>query len=185
MILKSYFTDFLQYIRWSRKFYAFGWGSHIKSPDLLHKTKAISIGRSVKIGKGARIEALGKWNRGEPKISIGDGTLIQNHFHCGAASSVRIGREVLIAGRVYVTDHDHVYDNAQLPPARTRALKIEPVVIGDGSWLGEGCVILKGVTIGERAVVGANAVVTCDVLPYTVVGGVPARMIRRINGRED
>ena len=45
--------------------------------------------------------------------------------------------------------------------------------------------ILKGVTIGERAVVGANAVVTCDVLPYTVVGGVPARMIRKINGIED
>lgn len=180
MNLKNCFADLFHYIRWSRKFYAFGWGSHIVNPDLLHKTKAISIGRSVKIGQGARIEAVGKWDGGEPKISIGDGTSIQNHFHCGAASSVRIGREVLIAGRVYVTDHDHVYDNAQLPPARIRALKIKPVVIGDGSWLGEGCVILKGVTIGERAVVAANAVVTCDVLPYTVVGGVPARMIQKI-----
>ena len=49
------------------------------------------------------------------------------------------------------------------------------------AWLGEGCVILKGVTVGERAVVGANAVVTKDVPPFTVVGGVPARVIRKIN----
>lgn len=49
------------------------------------------------------------------------------------------------------------------------------------AWLGEGCVILKGVKVGERAVVGANAVVTKDVLPFTVVGGVPARVIRDID----
>ncbi|MCK4793480.1 MAG: hypothetical protein KAV87_57660 [Desulfobacteraceae bacterium] len=52
----------------------------------------------------------------------------------------------------------------------------------DGAWLGEGCVILKGVTVGERAVVGANVVVTKDVPPFTVIGGVPARSIRNING---
>jgi acetyltransferase-like isoleucine patch superfamily enzyme len=180
MNLKHSLADLLHYIRWSRKFHAFGWGSHIVNPDSLHKTEAISIGRSVMIGKGARIEAVGKWDRKEPKIVIGDGTSIQGYFHCGAAASVRIGRDVLIAGRVYISDHDHVYDDAQLPPARIRALTTKPVVIGDGTWLGEGCVILKGVTIGERAVVGANAVVICDVLPLTVVGGVPARLIQRV-----
>ena len=50
------------------------------------------------------------------------------------------------------------------------------------AWLGEGCIILKGVTVGERAVVGANVVVTKDVPPFTVIGGVPARLIRNING---
>ena len=65
------------------------------------------------------------------------------------------------------------------------ALRSEPVIIKDGAWLGEGCVILKGVTVGKRAVVGANAVVTQDVPDYTVVGGVPARVIRRIDGVRD
>lgn len=180
MGLKHKFFDLLHYIRWCRKFYSFGWGSRIVNPDLLHKTKAISIGRGVKIGKGARIESVGKWDKKEPKIIIGDGTSIQNHFHCGAAASVRIGRDVLIAGRVFISDHDHVYDDAQLPPARIRALTSKPVVIGDGTWLGEGCVILKGVTIGERAVVGANSVVTGDVLPLTVVGGAPALFIKKV-----
>ena len=183
MNLKHKLVDLLHYIHWSRKFHAFGWGSHIVSPDLLHKTEAVSIGRGVKIGKGARIEAVGTWDRKEPKIVIGDGTSIQNYFHCGAATSVRIGKDVLIAGRVYISDHDHVYDDVQLPPARTRSLTIAPVVIGDGTWLGEGCVILKGVTIGERAVVGANAVVPRDVPPFTVVAGVPARPIQDVKFR--
>jgi len=61
-------------------------------------------------------------------------------------------------------------------------LKSAPVVIiEDGVWLGEGCVILKGVTVAERAVVGANAVVTKDVPPFTVVGGVPAHVIHKID----
>jgi acetyltransferase-like isoleucine patch superfamily enzyme len=53
-------------------------------------------------------------------------------------------------------------------------------VIEDEVWIGEGAVILKGVTVGRRAVIGANAVVTKDVAPYTVVGGIPARVIKKI-----
>jgi acetyltransferase-like isoleucine patch superfamily enzyme len=55
------------------------------------------------------------------------------------------------------------------------------VVIGDGAWLGEGCVILKGVKVGQRAVIGANAVVTKDVPSFAIVGGIPARVIRIID----
>jgi acetyltransferase-like isoleucine patch superfamily enzyme len=57
----------------------------------------------------------------------------------------------------------------------------KPVVIGDGAWLGEGCVILKGVKVGQRAVIGANAVVTKDVPSFAIVGGIPARVIRIID----
>ncbi|MFZ5998717.1 MAG: acyltransferase [Nitrospirota bacterium] len=115
-----------------------------------------------------------------PKITIGDGTSIQLYFHCGAAKSVRIGKDVLIAGRVFITDHDHVLDHPVLPPGKCRDVHAEPVVIEDGAWLGEGCVVLKGVTIGERAVVGANAVVTKSVPPFTIVAGVPAKEIHKI-----
>jgi len=168
------------YLFWRWKFFAFGWRSQLQKCDSLHGTKAISIGKDVLIRKGARIEAVGKWDGTAPKIVIGDGTVVQFYFHCGAAESVKIGKDVLIAGRVYITDHDHVYDHPQLPPIKRRELVIFPVVIEDGAFLGEGCVILKGVTVGRRAVVGANSVVTKDVPPYSVAAGVPARVIRKI-----
>jgi acetyltransferase-like isoleucine patch superfamily enzyme len=167
------------YLFWKPRFYSWGWKSELRKPDLLYQTKAISIGKQVQIRKGARIETIGDWDGQDPKIIIGDGTSIHLYFHCGAAHSVKIGKNVLIAGRVYISDHDHEFDNAVFPPCKS-GLIILPVVIEDEVWIGEGAVILKGVTIGKRAVVGANAVVTKDVPPYTVVGGIPAREICKI-----
>jgi len=169
------------YIRWCWRFYSFGWRSRLSSCDMLTNPRVISIGKKVLIRKGARLEAVGEPYGGRPKITIGDGTAIQFYFHCGAAESVTIGKNVLISGRVFVTDHDHVFNDHVLPARKCHELRTAPVVIEDGVWLGEGCVILKGVTVGERAVVGANAVVTKDVPPFTVVGGIPARVIRDID----
>ena len=164
--------------RW--RFGAFGWRSRVGGCDMLTNPHAISIGKRVLIRKGARLEAVGVVAKCQPKITIGDGTAIQFYFHCGAAESVTIGKNVLIAGRVYITDHDHAFDDPEVPPIVADKLVSKPVVIEDGAWLGEGCVILKGVTIGQRAIVGANAVVSRDVAPFTVVGGVPARVIRTL-----
>lgn len=142
--------------------------------------KAISIGRKVNIRKGARLEVIGGWDGKGPKITIGDGCGIQFYFHCGAAQSITIGNNVGIGGRVLITDHDHVFDMPEQSCIRTPKVQSAAVVIEDGAALHEGCVILKGVTVGKRAVVGANAVVTKDVPPFTIVGGVPARVIRKI-----
>lgn len=148
---------------------------------MLTNTRAIRIGKKVLIRKGARLEAVGSWDRKSPKISIGDGTAIQFYFHCGATESVTIGKNVLISGRVYISDHDHISDDPDKPPILCHELNSKPVVIEDGVWLGEGYAILKVVTIGQRAVVGANAVVTKDIPPFSVVAGVPAHIIRKIN----
>ncbi|MBV5326785.1 MAG: acyltransferase [Chlorobium sp.] len=112
-------------------------------------------------------------------MEIGDGTSIHNYFHCGAVQSVKIGKNVLIAGRVYITDHDHIFDNKDIAPINA-GWTVSPVVIGDEVWIGEGAVILKGVTIGKRAVIGANAVLTKNVPANAIVGGVPAKVIRMI-----
>jgi acetyltransferase-like isoleucine patch superfamily enzyme len=167
--------------RWSWRFGDFGFRSRLVNPDLLTRPGSIHIGRRVLIGKRARLEVVEPDGSGHrPRIEIGDLTSIQRDFHCGAARSVRIGREVLIAGRVHITDHDHRIDDPTRSPRRSRELVARPVAIGDGVWLGEGCVVLKGVTIGNRAVVGANAVVTRDVPPRAVVAGVPAKVIRML-----
>lgn len=173
------FIALCNYVRWSWRFGSFGFRSRFANPDMLTNPGLVRIGGQVNIWKGARIEAFGK--KGETRIEIGEGTSIQMYFHCGAAESVKIGRDVLIAGRVYITDHDHVFDDPNLPARRTDGLVTKPVVIEDGAWLGEGCVILKGVTVGQRAVIGANAVVTKDVPPFAIVGGIPARVIRIID----
>lgn len=171
------------YAKWSPRFQHFGFRSRLAKPDVLTNTAQIRIGNKVSIWRGSRIEAVGEARGPTPKIEIGDDTVIHLNFHCGAAESVKIGRDVLIAGRVYITDHDHVFNDPARPARWNDSLISSPVVIEDGVWLGEGCVILKGVTVGTRSVVGANAVVTKNVPPGVVVGGIPAKVIKQIDFR--
>jgi acetyltransferase-like isoleucine patch superfamily enzyme len=178
--VNNFFTAVYNYIRWRVRFYKFGFRSRLGGFDMLSNPKAISIGRKVEIRDHCRLEAIGDCSDGKPKVIIGDGTSAQFYFHCGAAESITIGKDVLIAGRVYITDHDHEFDNADIPPRYGRKLYAKPVVIEDGVWIGEGAVILKGVRVGERAVIGANAVVTKDIPPFSIAGGVPARVIKKI-----
>lgn len=169
-----------QYVYWRRRFHSFGWRSCVGRCDMLTNPHAIAIGRNVLIRKGARLEAIGADAGAGPKLVIGDGTAIQFYFHCGAAQRVTIGRNVLMGGRVYITDHDHSYEEPDCSARESLRLKVAPVEIADGAFLGEGCVILKGVRVGTRAVVAANAVVTRDVPDFAVVAGVPARVVKSI-----
>ncbi len=172
------------YVRWRPRFHSFGWRSRLGRCDMLTNPRAISVGRNVLIRKGARLEAVGTDSSNGPKLIIGDGTAIQFYFHCGAAGRVTIGRNVLVGGRVYITDHDHSYDEPDLSARENPRLRVAPVEIGDGAFLGEGCVILKGVRVGKRAVVAANAVVTHDVPDFAVVAGIPARVIKTVSPRQ-
>ncbi len=124
----------------------------------------------------------------ETGVQIGPGTnitpgLIVNDGYSGLC---RIGARVSIATNVtLVVDsnpnnsmlNDEVY-------VKTKLIKTEPVVIEDDAWLGTNAVVLPGVTVGRGAVVGAGAVVTRDIPPYTVVAGVPARVVRRLQPTE-
>jgi acetyltransferase-like isoleucine patch superfamily enzyme len=173
------------YVRWRWRFHSFGWRSRLGRCDMLTNPRAIAIGRNVIIRKGARLEAIGAQGDSAPRLTIDDGTAIQFYFHCGAAQKVKIGRNVLIGGRVYISDHDHSYDEPDRSAQQSAGLKVAPVEIGDGAFLGEGCVVLKGVRVGRRAVVAANAVVTHDVPDFAVVAGVPAKVVKVISPMAD
>jgi acetyltransferase-like isoleucine patch superfamily enzyme len=91
-------------------------------------------------------------------------------------SSIQIGDDCLIGEYVSIRDADHGIQPGG--PMRTQPHEHAPIVIGDDVWLARSAVILKGVTIGSGAVVGANSVVTRDVPPMAIVAGCPARFVR-------
>jgi len=158
---------------------AIGRGSRIQKVSFLRNPHRMFLGAHVFIGHHARVEAITA-HGGEvysPVITIGDETTIEPYAHIGAAAEVTIGRSVLIAGRVYITDHDHTYDDLDCYVG-SQPLRVAPVWIGDFVWLGENVVVLKGVTIGHHAIIGAGSVVTRDIPPYAIAVGSPARVIR-------
>lgn len=144
---------------------------------------------------GARVRLSGKSGMSfgrpsptRPELHIGDGTFVGHGCAFTVGRSVRIGRHCLLAGGVQVFD----MDGHPLDADRRRAGDpsppdaIAPVTIGDDVWVGNGAVILKGVTIGDRAVVAARAVVTADVPADAVVAGNPAKVVKtlpRVPGR--
>ena len=95
-----------------------------------------------------------------------------------AGSASTIGDDVTIAPDLYVTDHNHAYDDVDVPIARQWPHE-PPVSIGSGSWIGAGVVILPGTTIGEHVTVAAGSVVRGDIPDRSVVAGVPGRVVRR------
>jgi acetyltransferase-like isoleucine patch superfamily enzyme len=105
------------------------------------------------------------------KSVIGGGTTINSYL------DVSIGEGALIADDVHITDFDHRIDRSDVP-IKDQGIVAAPVRIGPDVWLGRGATILRGVDIGRGSVIGAHAVVTRDVPPYSVAVGVPARVVR-------
>lgn len=99
-----------------------------------------------------------------------------HHCTIGVKASLSIGDDCLIAEMVSIRDHDHATSRTDIP-MRLQGASTAPVVIERDVWLGARVVVVKGVHIGQGAIVGAGAVVTKDVPPYAIAVGVPARII--------
>jgi acetyltransferase-like isoleucine patch superfamily enzyme len=163
-------------------FERFGPRSVLQLPVRLAGERHIAIGADVFVGAGSWLQTLGDDEPGV-KLELGDGTSIAGNCVLSAAHSVRLGRKVLLARNVYISDHIHAYGDPELPVLEQGIEQIEPVAIGDGAWLGQNVVVCPGVRIGAGAVIGANAVVTEDVPERSLAVGAPARVVRRINSK--
>lgn len=154
----------------------------------------LRLGRRVRLGSGVHISVT----RGatlvlgddvvierssqlisEGRLSIDSGSFVGTASIIVAAERVTIGRDALIAAYVTVRDQDHRIESGQ--PYHRQGLVTSAIDIGSNVWIGTKATILRGVRIGDDAVIGAHALVTSSVEAATLVGGVPAKLLKRLD----
>jgi acetyltransferase-like isoleucine patch superfamily enzyme len=163
----------------ARKFAFFGKYSLIGKMCKFNDSHLISIGSGVTISDFAWLNASDALKKERVTLSIGDKSYLGSHIQINAFGNVKIGKNVLIADRVFITDADHNYLDKSKPISDQGDRFVSKVEIKDGCWLGIGCVIMPGVTIGKNAIVTPNSVVFKDVDDYSIVGGNPAKVIQK------
>jgi acetyltransferase-like isoleucine patch superfamily enzyme len=163
-----------------RVFGRVGRGTLVYSPMLLSNPRFVFIGERTLIRQGARIEAIVLDERNPPRIVIGSNVNIEQNCHLVCSSKIEIGNNVTITGQCAIVDTAHPFEDVIDPGKVGERINTRPtpVSIGDGSFLGFGSVILPGVSIGKKCVIGANSTVTRDVPDFCVAAGNPARVIK-------
>jgi acetyltransferase-like isoleucine patch superfamily enzyme len=151
-------------------------------PGAVFGERWISIGSQTLIGPHVSL-AVGMPNEridpdAEPVIIIGDRCTIGRGNSIIGRRRIEIGNDVTIGPTVYITDHNHNYEDVAVPIAQ-QWLTENPVRIGAGSWLGAGVIVLPGADIGRNVTVAAGSVVRGRVPDHSVVAGAPARVVRR------
>ena len=146
----------------------------------INKPKQVSFGKFVRIDRGSSF-FLNKISEKTPKIIIGNSVLIGPYCTLGCSNEIIIEDNVMLGPHVHITDRNHTFEDVTLPINKQPAISMGPVIIKSGSWLGYGCQIMPNVTVGKHCVVGAGAIVTRDIPNYSVVVGMPARIIKKYN----
>ena len=144
----------------------YGW------PLLRSTDGTLKLGKNVVLGNVKIILANGGY------ISIGDNSGINDGSVLGALERIEIGNRTAIAEYVMIRDHDHNYKEVLIGESPSGYV-VDPVLIGNGCWLGFGVVVTKGVFIEDGSIVGASAVVTKSLKQGEVVVGNPAKCIKR------
>ena len=173
--------------RRGRRFGAFGKGSVICFPPAtIFNERYIRIGTATMIGPNVSLSAgmvPGQVMPLDPVLSIGDRCLIGRGSGIVAHFSIEIGDDVWTGHYVYITDQNHDYRDVTRPISVQSQLE-RPVVVGSGSWLGHGTIVLPGAHIGRHVAVAAGSVVTGELPDECVAAGSPARPVRRWDGRD-
>lgn len=159
----------------------------IRRPYYIRGKKLIKFGMGFTTGVGMRLDAFAD-NTDKYLIEFGNNVQVNDYVHIAAVASVKIGNNVLIASKVFITDHNHgnygidegPHSNPFIPPDK-RPLTKHEVVIEDNVWIGEFVSVLPGVTIGEGSIIGSMSVVTKTIPPYSIAVGIPAKVIKKFN----
>jgi len=159
----------------------------IRLPIDVRNRNNIFWGINLTTGFNCRIEAYSSFPK-KKVLYFGNNIQINDFVHIAAAEEIFIGNNVLIASKVFITDISHGSyngDNQDSPITipSGRKLLTKPVKIDDNVWIGESVNIMPGVKIGFGSIIGAGAVVTKDIPPYSIAVGNPARVIKEFDNR--
>jgi acetyltransferase-like isoleucine patch superfamily enzyme len=165
-------------------------------------TSCIEIGNEVYIFKGVRIDGRGHQNNrisldnavaiernttigclNDSYIQIGQETFIGPDVCIAGPGDIKIGKRCLIASHTGIFANNHNFTDP-IEPIKYQGISRKGIAIEDDCWLGHKVTVLDGITIGEGSVIGAGAVVTKDIPPYSVAVGVPARVIKSRIGKK-
>lgn len=161
------------------RFARLGRGSRIVAPVAIERPDRIVIGDGVYVAAATCLAVSPNGPQADQAVlAIGDGSKIGRFNHIYACTSVRIGKKVLTANGVYISDNLHGHKDPAVPIMDQPLEVTSAVEIGDGSWLGHNACVI-GARLGRHCVVGANAVVTRDAPDHSVLVGAPARIIKR------
>lgn len=162
-----------------------GRGAYLDQGVYIHACpQGVKIGAGTLVMHGAVLHVYNFRDLPRAGIYIGRDSLIGEYTVIRGQGGVTIGNRVYTSPMVQIIAVNHVFDDPQRPFVE-QGITAEGIVIEDDVWIGSGAVITDGVRIGQGAVIAAGAVVTKDVAAHTVVGGVPARLIREIDGSTD
>ena len=157
----------------------------IRFPIDIRGKKFIQVSKGFTTGVGCRIEAYPETDK--KVLLFGENFQMNDYVHITAMESVKIGNNVLLASKIYISDCSHGSysgdENDSYPDSipHDRPLSSKPVAIEDNVWLGEFVSVLPGVTIGKGSIVGANSVVSKSLPPYVIAVGTPAKPIKKFN----
>jgi acetyltransferase-like isoleucine patch superfamily enzyme len=188
-LIYSLKREFITYLH-KKEFQSFGKNSQIGLNTLILKPNYISIGNNSSLGNNITLTCYETFNSLDaeeqyiPVIQIGNGVSIGEGSHITCINKISIGNNVLTGKKILITDNAHgasTENLLEIPPIKRPLYSKGPVIIEDNVWIGEKASIMPGVHIGYGAIIGANSVVTKDVPAYTVVGGIPARILKKIN----
>jgi acetyltransferase-like isoleucine patch superfamily enzyme len=167
--------------RRARRFGSFGDRSVICFPaTALVNERFVHIGSGTIIGPHVSLSAgmvPGQECLNDRTVVIGDRCLIGRGSGIVGHLSIEIGDDVWTGHHVYITDQNHAYEDVDVPISHQSSPE-RPVVVGAGSWLGHGTIVLPGARIGRHVAVGAGSVVVGDLPDFSVAAGAPARVLR-------
>jgi len=142
-----------------------------RNVEFLRHPKKIFLENNIYIKEGSKMCVCNP----EANIKIGENTTIGYYTFIFASESITIGKNCMIAPYVYIVDSDHGIKKNTLMNSQSNIS--QPIKIGNDVWIAAKVTILKGVEIGDGAVVAANSVVNKNIPPYEIHGGIPAKKI--------
>jgi len=147
--------------------------------DIKSAAAAVTVGARNQIMHGAHFETGYNGH-----ITLGEECFVGAYAILNGHGGLTIGNNALIAGHCHIVAGNHNFDDPDRP-MNAQGITSKGIEIEDDVWLGAGVKILDGVRIGRGSIVSAGAVVTRDVAPFSIMGGVPAKLIRRRDQRND